>query len=258
VNTTFPQSFPPELNTQNASAIISPFALTIPGNSTAVITVTFTLPMMLNTQRIPVFSGYINIESSKNESFHLPYVGVDCNMQDVIVTDFQSRSPYISNSSDENSIPNSIGANVTFNITIALPNFNWRLVMSSPLVRLDILGNGNQIEVAGVNILGSVPGFPLYWVSRNDLTNPANDYSVAWNGTLSGGVQVPAGNYMFLYRALKIFGDPNNNSNYENWTSPMFGIEYATSQSFSKAQIDSTYNVKLSFFLIVMCFLSIA
>ncbi len=251
VNTTLPKSFPPDLNTQYATAIISPVALTIPGESTAVIKVTFSFPMMLETQRIPVFSGYINIQSSNNESFHLPYVGIDCNMKQVIVTDFEIRSPYISNSSDTSSIPAPIGANETFNVTTNQPQFNWRLVMSSAIVRLDILGSGDQTEVVGVNVLGSVPDFPQYWVSRTDLTSPANEYNAVWNGTLSTGVQVPAGNYRFLYRALKIFGDENNNSDYENWTSHVFGIEYTISLNFSP---DTTCSIKIFIFLGIISF----
>jgi len=260
VNTTYPDTFPPELNTQYATAIISPYVLTIPSQGTAVITVTFSRPSMLDTERIPVFSGYINIQSSNNESFHLPYVGIDCNMKQVIVTDFEIRSPYISNSSDTNSIPNPIGANETFNLTNYQPIFNWRLVMSSAIVRLDILGSGNQTEVVGVNILGSVPDFPQYWVPRIDVTNAGNVYNAIWNGTLSTGIQVPTGTYRFLYRALKIFGDMNSNSDYENWTSPVFGIEYTTPVNNSTntinntAQTDASYSIKISIFLTVMSF----
>jgi len=121
--------------------------------------------------------------------------------------------------------------------------------MSSPLVRLDILGSGYQTKIAGVNILGSVPGFPFYWVPRNDLTNPKDHYNATWNGTLSTGVQVPAGKYMFSYRALKIFGDQNNETDYESWTSPMFTIEYEPSLNNL-----SNYSVHISFFLIVVSF----
>jgi hypothetical protein len=263
VNTSFPQSFPPDLSTQNATAVISPFALTIPGNSTAIIIVTFSPPMMIETERIPVFSGYINIQSSNNESLHLAYVGIGCSMKNVVVTDFESHSPYISNSSDPNSVPNPVGANETFLVTTDLPNFNWQLVMGSPLVRLDILGSGNQTEVVGVNILGSVPGFPQNWVARNDVSNLADHHNATWNGTLDTGVQVPAGSYMFLYRALKIFGDQNNKTDYESWMSPMFTIEYeVSSNNFSntttnKPPMNSSYSVKVSFVLIVMFLLFI-
>jgi hypothetical protein len=263
VNSAFPESFPPELNTQYASAIISPSGLTIPGQSIAVIGVTFSPPSMLDTERIPVFSGYINIQSSINESFHLPYAGIGCTMKEVMVTDFDLNPPYVSNSSDESFIPNPIDGNTTFNVTTDLPKFTWRLAMGSPLVRLDILGNGNQTTVAGVNILGTVPGFPQYWLFRNDLTNFYDFYDATWNGTLGTGVQLPAGNYMFLYRALKIFGDQNNNSDYENWTSPIFGIVYETPFNISsnitnnKATTEAIYNIKLSFFLILISFLSI-
>jgi hypothetical protein len=209
--------------------------------------------MMNETKRIPIFSGYINIQSNNSEIFNLPYMGIGCNMKNVTVTDFEILSPYVSNSSDTSSTPNSTGANETFIITTDLPNFNWRLVKSSPLVRLDILGSGYQTKIAGVNILGSVPGFPIYWVSRNDLTNPKDHYYASWKGTLNTGVQVPAGRYMFLYRALKLFGDQNNETDYESWTSPMFSIEYESS-----LKNLSNYSVNISFFLIFVSFLFIS
>ncbi len=278
MNSTFPQSFPPDLNAQYAIVSISPPTLTVAGQSTVVVNVTFSSPSMLEAQRIPVFSGYISIESSNNESFYLPYAGVGCNMKQVMVTDFERRSPYISNSSDFSTIPSPIGANITFDVLTDLPNFNWRMVMGSSLVRLDVLGDGNQTEVVDVNILGSLPDFPQYWRPRNFFTNDLNRYSAVWDGTLSSGVQVPAGYYRLLYRALKIFGDPNNNSDYESWTSPVFGIEYGTVSNISssttttitttttttttmsttnRAQAAVTYSEQFSFFLIVMCFLHI-
>ncbi len=157
-----------------------------------------------------------------------------------MVTDFERRSPYISNSSDTSPIPNPIGANTTFNVITDPPNFNWRMVMGSSVVRLDILGSGDQTEVVGVNILGSVPNFPRYWRPRNSLTSDANRYSVIWDGTISTGVELPAGNYRFLYRALKIFGDQNNNSDYESWTSPVFSIEYDTVLNISSTTMMTT------------------
>jgi hypothetical protein len=229
VNTTWPQGFPPDLNTQYATVIISPFALTIPGKSIAVIRVTFTRPTGLEAKRIPVYSGYIYIQGSNKESFHLPYAGVGSDMKHITVTDFENHFPYVSNSSDLSQNPKPIGVNETFFATSDLPTFNWRLVIGSPLVRLDILGSGKQTTVAGINILGSVPGFPSYWISRNSLTKSDNNspyYKITWNGTLSTGVKVPPGNYKFLYRALKIFGDQKNAKDYESWTSPVFAIKY--------------------------------
>ncbi len=118
MNTSYPQTFPPKLNTQYATAIISPYALTIPNQGTAVIIVTFSRPMMVDAERIPVFSGYINIQSSNNESFHLPYMGIADNMSQVIVTDFEYLPPWVSNSSDSSQILDSSSINVTFNMTV--------------------------------------------------------------------------------------------------------------------------------------------
>ncbi len=157
---------------------------------TLTVSVTFSRPSMLITTRIPLYSGYINIQSSNNETFHLPYAGVACSMKEVIVTDFEVTPPYVSNSSDTNSMSNPINANVTFNVTNDLPNFNWRLVMGSSVVRLDVLGNGNQTQVAGINILGSVPDFPVYWAPRNYLAFSNSGHSSTWKGTLDNGVHM--------------------------------------------------------------------
>ncbi|CAF3484207.1 unnamed protein product [Rotaria sp. Silwood1] len=207
MNTTLPQRFPPELITQYVKVIISPYVLTIPGKSTAVIRVTFTPPTGLEAKRIPVYSGYIYIQNSKKENFHLPYVGVSYDMKRVTLTDFENQFPYISNSSDTSENPKPIGANQTFIVSIDMPTINWRLVMSSPLVRVDILGSGKQINVAGMNILGSIPDYPLYWVSRNYFIKTNDNslyYNVSWNGTLNTGIQVPAGTQ---FRASNIINE---------------------------------------------------
>ena len=148
-------------------------------------------------------------------------------MKQARVTLFNNDFPSVSNSSDARFSIKPIGNNETFNITNSQPRFNWQLNFGSALLRLDVLGSGNQTNVTGIDILGSVPSFPRRYVERDTvLTSFLRLSNVIWNGTLSTGVQVPAGNYRLLYRALKIFGDPNNKNDYESWTSPVFGIVY--------------------------------
>ena len=180
-------------------------------------------------------------------------------MKEIKITDFKRHPPYLSNLYGTNPIPIPINDNATFDVINNPPMFSWRMVMGSSLVRLDILGSGN--------ILGSVPDFPWYWVPRNVLTNGGSRYNAIWNGTTSNGSHLPAGNYQLLYRALKIFGDANNNSDYEEWISPPFNIEYGTVVNISSSTATTpttttgsgahtalTYSVQLYFFLVVMCF----
>jgi hypothetical protein len=48
-----------------------------------------------------------------------------------------------------------------------------------------------------------------------------------WMGGLANGSYVPAGNYSLVVRALKIFGNRTNPSDYETVRSVNFGITYA-------------------------------
>lgn len=40
----------------------------------------------------------------------------------------------------------------------------------------------------------------------------------------ANGTQVPNGSYRFLVRALRVTGDPEQNSDYESWLSPVVGV----------------------------------
>lgn len=190
---------------------------------------TFTHPIGLEVKRIPVYSGYICIRSSNKETFHLPYMGVGYNMKRVTIKDFENHFPYLTDSSDTNSKP--INTNSSFIMNINMPTLNWRLAMGSSLVRIDVLNSDEQTAINQTTILGSVPGYPAYWVSRNYFNKNNNNfvyYTVIWNGTLTTGIQLPAGNYRLLYRALKIFGSENKPKDYESWISPTFSIQYET------------------------------
>jgi len=228
INTTFPQLFPTDPTTESATVVFSFDNLTIRAGEVAVVNVTFSFPSTVDSKRIPIISGYINIESSENESFHLPYGGVACNMKEVKITDFERGPPHVSRSSDLTAKSTSIDKNAVFNLASEIVWFEWRLLLGSSIVRLDILGNGTQTEAIGVNILGSIPNYPSYFMSRNSLISLASSYSVRWNGSLSNGAQLPNGDYKIFYRALKLFGDPNNNNDYENYTSPLISITNGT------------------------------
>ena len=253
-NTTFPQLFPPDLITESA-AVIFPFDnLTIRAGEVAVVNMTISFPSTVDSKRIPIISGYINIESSKNESFHLPYGGVACNMKEVKITDFDQYPPEIS------IFESKLGSNQI--------QFEWRMLMGSSIVRLDIRGSGTQTEAVGVNILGSIPNYPSYFMSRNSFISLPSSYTAIWNGSLNSSVQVPDGNYTILYRALKIFGDPNNNDDYENYTSPVIRIvngpfiiinsttstTTTTTSAMNRSQHPVTSSAELFIFLIVALF----
>lgn len=189
----------------------------------ATITVALTAPKKLETRRVPVYSGYIAINGNNSEKLSVPYAGVACSMKSISVTDFDYSPPYLLYYDKYTGIVGYVLQNQLIRIRTMTLIFGFALNMPSSIVRLDVLGNGVQIKVAGVNILGSVAGFPLYSAPRNNIF-AIREFE--WDGKLSTGAKVPAGSYRLLYRALKIFGDRNNPKDYETWQSPLFKIAY--------------------------------
>ncbi|CAF3054778.1 unnamed protein product [Rotaria sp. Silwood2] len=217
-----PQRFPPELILQYASVWISPSTVTLSRKNKTTITITFTAPTGLNIQRIPVYSGYIAIKGNNGESFQIPYTGVACEMKKINLIDSTLSEPSLHYYLFEfYTAP--VVAYQTIDLKLYPLVYLFNLVMPSKLVRLDILGKGKQINVAGVNILGSAANYPYYSWPRSSSDELSEAF---WNGTLSTGVRVPPGNYSMLLRVLKLFGNPNNANDYERWQSPMFNIVY--------------------------------
>ena len=229
IKSSSPQLFPPDFNKQAARIIIRPRVLTVAKNSSAVVTVEFTRPKGLDTKRIPVYSGYIQIESSGGDSVHVPYGGVATSMKDVAVTDFKRGYPYISRQSAANVTRLSNKKTETFHFPAQPVFIYWRLAMGSAVVRIDVLGPRRKKTVAGTKILGSIDGFPRYLQHRDPVSSDASivfDNLNAWNGILSNKKTVRAGYYRLLYRALKIFGNPASKSDYESWISPRFRVKH--------------------------------
>ncbi|KAJ5740275.1 hypothetical protein N7493_000147 [Penicillium malachiteum] len=71
-------------------------------------------------------------------------------------------------------------------------------------------------------ILGSLPHYPQEFKSRS-ATGPQQ---VSWEGQLADGSYVPAGIYSLRVRALKIFGNPLKDSDYDVVETPRFRVRY--------------------------------
>ncbi|KAG8413476.1 hypothetical protein J3459_015359 [Metarhizium acridum] len=59
----------------------------------------------------------------------------------------------------------------------------------------------------GIKTIGQPFGFPSFWNSRGISW-------WSWDGKLDSGRYAPAGNYQFVTRALRTYGDENKN---EDW-----------------------------------------
>lgn len=102
------------------------------------------------------------------------------------------------------------------------------MAMGSPLVRVDVVPmsvptKANITESLGIRTLGDVWMTPLPFQSRTTADMP---FTTKWDGRISTGNYTPAGRYKLVARALKIFGDRNNVTDYETLETVEFGIRY--------------------------------
>lgn len=227
---TFTKGQPPDMLKLSADLSFSVTEATVHPGESVYIHITPKPPVGLLTPRIPVYSGYIAINSTHGESFTLPYIGVDSSLRTapVVVKEhvFLSSTarpdyPWAAHYQFPLPSPNSTRAK---NPNILAPAAYIELRMGSPLLRIDVQPVDrnhtlNTTNVLGEEIIGSVDGFPSAYF-------PSVPVQSGWRGKLSDGSYAPAGNYTFLVRALKIFGDPEEESDYERVRTKPFGIWY--------------------------------
>jgi subtilisin family serine protease len=214
----YPQEFPNEFTSQAATIEFAEKEVTVPGNGKATVSLTLTPPTGLTTARLPVYNGYIALNGSDSSSLSLPYLGVAGSMKGATVLDAQSS--YLTKDTDVNYAP--VAANTTFTLprgnsttgaNVTYPAVAISLALGSPLLQVEARPAGSS------STLGNIFGFPSPY-------NPRGATVSRWNGLLANGTLVPAGSYQLVTRALHIFGNPEEEDDYDVATSVPFTIRY--------------------------------
>jgi hypothetical protein len=211
--------------TEGASLKFSSSSVRVAAGGSAVIKVTATPPKGLIARRIPVYSGFITFNgTTTNDSFSVPYLGVATAMRNVTILDTTQGS----NSLIDSSTQQAVQANHQF----VLPGENDsidRANTSYPILQTQ-LSMGTDLLLVGVKPANSHAILPVLAPqtalprSVDGVTGPR---PTSWTGELANGSYVPAGNYSMVVRALRIFGNRTNPSDYQTVRSVNFGITYA-------------------------------
>lgn len=246
-NSIYPSVFPNQLLFDSASLTFSvDNPLIIPAGQRKIVSVTLTPPVDLDPRKLPVYSGYVVINGSDSSALSIPYVGVVGSLKSAAI---MGREATYMTSSRSGPNATSIAAGRTFllpppgrsNDTRFAPNITdypvlqYSLAMGSPMLRVDVVpvsvpAGANITESLGMPTVGDVWQTPLEYVARNPDGQPS---STSWDGRLSTGDYAPAGTYKMAVRALKIFGNSMNASDYELYESVEFGIQYMNDSSAS-------------------------
>lgn len=233
----YPAPFPnPIAQGASAKLAFSHDKITIPAGRSADITVVATPPHGLNASAIPVYSGYVTVNGTNGDDLVVPYLGVVGSLAKlpIIDPDFNYMihyNVYSTTPADDNTtfiIPYPISQFAQpIDPPPDYPGALMQIDAGSPLMRVDLIPLGeakaklNTTKVLGVEVAGSLPGYPLPFTSRSFFAN-------AFTGMTQDGTIVPEGSYQFLIRALKIYGDDNNPKDYESKLTQTFSIQYNT------------------------------
>lgn len=245
-----PASFPNPIFAASASLNFSPNLVNLAPGERAFITVTPSPPVSdldFNTPsdgQLPVYSGYITINGSNGDNLTIPYLGLDGSLYQADNID-PAKSTMLGCTSEGHEY-NCNTANLTYTvpyptaapsiITGAIkysgeyPEASLTIVLGSALVRADVIPvssnySGSTMTVLGNKTVGSVYGYPVKYVDRFD------DVNILFTGMLADGTVVPAGEYALAVRALKLYGDPEEVSDYTTLKMIPFKLEYANSSS---------------------------
>jgi subtilisin family serine protease len=227
-NSPYVQPFVNEAVDVYATLEFSKSTVTLGAGSSDSIDVMPTPPQGLNPDRLGVWTGYVVINGTDGTSLSLPYQGLTGSLHDHKV--LQEEDTWIAVNGDENYTP--VPANTTFTIPPPgqatgddkLPVFAIFLALGSRKVvahlqPMTTCPPKNTFQVSGYKSIGSPAGFPALWSSRGLG-------AFVWDGQLADGNYAAPGKYRLVVWALRIFGDENNEEDWDLSISPGFKIKY--------------------------------
>ncbi|KAK8042603.1 hypothetical protein PG994_013086 [Apiospora phragmitis] len=229
-------------------------SVAVPAGGSANVTVVFTAPSNLNATLLPVYSGYISVNSTRDdgddeEYLVIPYLGVAGAMRSVPI--LQASSSYLAD------FGSPAAAGRTYTLTPpdpadlpvlnnpnrdpvhipdagATPNMLLQPILGTRALHVDVVldnSNGdNQDGGSGPNsnakktptgrpCLGALAGYPQTYVSKDEQR-------AFFQGMLADGTVLPAGTYRLMASALRVFGDEAREDDWDVVETVPFVVNY--------------------------------
>ncbi|SPO05498.1 related to subtilisin-like serine protease [Cephalotrichum gorgonifer] len=225
--------FPNPTASVGASLAFSEDSVAVPAGESVTIKVTPTPPSPeeIDAGRLAVYSGYVTVNGTNGDALSVPYVGVAGSMRSVPIFDPAPEASFLQYWDAAHRLT-PVAANTTYifpepegeptsNPSRKVPYVSSVFARPAGTAVLDVLiedlGGGG--EGAEGKILGSVPGYPQTFV-------PHGTAEIAFTGMLANGTVVAEGTYGFVFRALKILGDREEEADYDTMRLGPFVLEY--------------------------------
>ncbi|OTA91923.1 hypothetical protein M434DRAFT_388169 [Hypoxylon sp. CO27-5] len=220
----------------NATLDFSVSKFTIPAGGSMTITVTAKPPSGLDEKLLPIYSGYITVNGTNNDSLSIPYLGVVGSMGSATRV-LNSTGTFLANFTNPGTpvhrspsfaVPYPISPKNAPDKKIGYPTAVIQLRVGTPLLKCHLSRIGADSSGGFVNLTtnlidlttnNSVTDYPVEFSQRVKYVSP-------FTGMLERNVVVPEGRYVFLVRALKIFGDPKREKDFDSMVLGPFDIKY--------------------------------
>jgi hypothetical protein len=219
-----------------ATLSFSSSSITVAAGAAAHVTVTAQYPTNLNATRLPVYGGWVTLNSTSGENLSIPYLGVAGSMYNTPVINPTQVATYLNNDVLGFSTT-ALPPNTTFTLPVptALPDPNsnatdnnptpgviYSSVMGTRLVRalvipLEVNGTVSTTRILGYDAVDEIPLRFGHLYLDTTLFEP-----VPFNGMTQNGTVVPAGRYEIRLLALKFFGDSRRVEDYQVLAFPFY------------------------------------
>lgn len=248
----------------SATVGIEPSTMSLEPGETHSVEVKFKQPTGLDSSQLPIYSGYLRVTSSANETLSVNYLGLAASLKSTPMLDtkngvtrtYSLPAVLVGDTGKVQHLPRAY----TFRDG-DMPVLQFRLIAGSVMTRVDLVEAASAVAPtlplnrSDVPAAPSVPAPPgrRFWQTqtrtRRDKVSDKLDetpvpvridrlvgpigagaylprstmdvanglYSITWDGTVAGVGDVQSGDYKLLLRTLKIFGDQNNERDWESW-----------------------------------------
>ncbi|KAG5965285.1 hypothetical protein E4U57_004296 [Claviceps arundinis] len=216
-------TFPNEAVNAQASLSFTQNSITLPAGHSAVVGVTAKPAAgVINPKRLALWSGYVTINGTNGSALSMPYQGLTGSLRKATV--LARHQAWVFHSTDSTDFTRSPDR-FTYVVPKAdtseddddLPAIGVNLALGSPMLHIDVVPVGNGTETS--KSIGEPFGLPSPLNERGWTSFP-------WDGQLQSGKYAPAGQYRFVVRALRIFGDASKPHDWDVATTQSIILKY--------------------------------
>lgn len=228
-STGYTPSEPMARDNTSVNLAFSPSRVVVQPGTSVNVQVTIHLPSIESTPwQYQMYGGFIQVsqKGSSKVDASVPYFGVLGSIRALPL--FDAGYPYLTSSGD---MSYNDSDTFVFNATSQeeVPKIVYRLLTATARADITVVDERNTI-------VGAIDGSPYTYLDRNKLQKDDKQSSIKWNGRIvdpksasnndTESIMIQPGTYRLHMRALRLLGDPQSASSWQEWLSGPIIVVY--------------------------------